>query len=65
MSPSDPMGGAFPRFGTLFDCRFQDETLEHPGQDAGSQVGELLAIREHEEPGVVDDHAEASGPLAG
>ena len=23
MSPSDPMGRAFPRFGTLLDCRFQ------------------------------------------
>ena len=41
------------------------ETLEHQGQDAGSQVGKLLAVWEHKETGVVDDQSQASGPLAG
>ena len=40
------------------------EAVEGEGEDAGGEVGELVAVGEDEEAGVVDDHVEAAGALA-
>jgi len=41
------------------------KALEDEGKDARGQVGKLVAVGEDQEAGVVHDHAEATGALAG